>query len=271
MRKGSVIVLGPTDVGKSTLCVYLLNRLRSAGQDARIIDADIGQADIGPPTSIALSSPNRPITSLTELTPESMIFIGHTTPSYVEAKLIRGIGRLAVRAAPPITIINTDGWIAEREAISYKINLITQIQPQLVLGLGRSSELQPILEGVRSHILHVHAAENVLARSRADRKKLRAWRYRRFLEGGGITRTPFSNVRLSAPKNLPVVSPANSSALRNLMVGILDTSGFLTQIGILTDVESDAIRIYSRQRDAISRIELGFVKLTPLGREIGFI
>ena len=271
MRKGRVIVLGPTDVGKSTLCVYLLNRLGIAGRDVRVIDADIGQTDVGPPTSIALASSAQPITSLTELTPELALFIGHTTPSYVEAKLINGIRRLGAQGGAPLTIINTDGWVAEREAIRYKIDLITQVQPQLVLALACGDELHAILEGVRSSIMHVNAAENVLSRSRADRKALRAWGYRRFLEGGGTIRIPFSNVRFYAPKHFPAVTAVNRRVLRNLMIGILDAAGYLTHIGILFDVEPDAVRVYSRQRDAISRIELGFVKLTPSGREIGFI
>ena len=45
MNQGKVAVIGPTDVGKSTLCVYLVNRL--LGQKLSIIDADVGQAGSG--------------------------------------------------------------------------------------------------------------------------------------------------------------------------------------------------------------------------------
>jgi len=271
MQRGTVIVLGPTDVGKSTLCVYLLNRLGHTEQGVRIIDADIGQTDVGPPTSIALASPTQPVASLTELTPELALFIGHTTPSYVEAKLINGIRRLAAHEGAPLTVINTDGWVAEREAARYKISLISQVQPELVLGLACGDELQAILDTVQSHVMRVSAAENVLSRSRADRKMLRTWGYRRFLSGGETMKIPFSNVRFSAPKHFPAITAVNRSALRNLIIGIIDAAGYLTNIGILLDVEPDGVRIYSKQRDAISQIELGFVKLTPSGREIGFI
>lgn len=78
MKNGKVAVIGPTDVGKSTLCVYLVNVL--LGLKLFIIDADVGQADLGPPTTIARAEPKKPITSLTELVPDARIFIGHTSP-----------------------------------------------------------------------------------------------------------------------------------------------------------------------------------------------
>ena len=67
MNQGKVAVIGPADVGKSTLCVYLVNRL--LGQKLFIIDADVGQADLGPPTTIARAEPKNSVTSLTELVP----------------------------------------------------------------------------------------------------------------------------------------------------------------------------------------------------------
>lgn len=49
MERGKVMVLGATDVGKSTLCAYLVNTLTARGLRLRVVDGDLGQADIGPP------------------------------------------------------------------------------------------------------------------------------------------------------------------------------------------------------------------------------
>jgi polynucleotide 5'-hydroxyl-kinase GRC3/NOL9 len=271
MREGKVIILGRTDVGKSTLCVYLLNRLRREGRNPRIIDADIGQADLGPPTTIAKATPTQPIVSLTELDPTATLFIGHTTPSYVERKLIKGIQRLAANEEGSLTIINTDGWVTEPNAIRYKINLITVTNPDLVLGMAYANELKPIMSSVRAHTMQVDAAKNVLARTRYDRRTARTSGYRRSLEGGVVSTVPLSKVRFIRPSHFPAVTARNSMALRNIIIGLLDEAGYLTQIGILIDVRPDAVRVYSRQRDAISNVELGFVKLSTSGREIGFL
>jgi polynucleotide 5'-hydroxyl-kinase GRC3/NOL9 len=134
MNQGKVAVIGPTDVGKSTLCVYLVNRL--LGQKMFIIDADVGQADLGPPTTIGRAASKNSITSLTELVPDARIFIGDTSPGQVKEKLIDGIQRLSTGTEDALTIINTDGWIADPEAIQYKIDLITQTKPDLVIALG---------------------------------------------------------------------------------------------------------------------------------------
>jgi polynucleotide 5'-kinase involved in rRNA processing len=43
-----VLVLGDSNAGKSTFCLYLANRCISAGMKPCIVDSDIGQSDLGP-------------------------------------------------------------------------------------------------------------------------------------------------------------------------------------------------------------------------------
>lgn len=271
MQEGKVIILGPTDVGKSTLCVYLVNKLLNDLQNLRVIDADIGQTDLGPPTTIARAAALQPIASLPELAPDARLFIGHTSPSYVQRKLIRGIQKLSSKCEGALTIINTDGWIAERDAILYKIDLITNVNPELVLGLEYADELQPILASVRAHSMKIDAAKNALERSRGDRRDIRVSSYRRFLEGALTRSINLRGIQISVPGHFPSVTALNSRKLRNLIIGLLDEDGYLMQIGILTDIERDAVRIYSRPAEEISTIEVGYVKLSTSGREIGFL
>lgn len=147
MEKGKVILIGMTDVGKSTLSTYLTNKLLGKQLSLHMIDGDIGQADIGPPTTIGYSIPTTPISSLVELRPESIIFVGHTNASQVETKIIDGIRRLSNRTQDSLTIINTDGWVLDSEAISYKIRMMAATEPDLVIGVATGGELQPILSG----------------------------------------------------------------------------------------------------------------------------
>ena len=271
MQEGNVVILGPTDVGKSTLCVYLLNRLMRDVEILHIVDADIGQTDLGPPTSIAVATPTQPITSLTELRADATLFIGHTSPTYVQSKLISGIKRLATMDENSLTIINTDGWIAELAAIRYKINLINEIEPNLILGLAMGDELQPILRGVRNCTMQLDAAKNVLGRSRGDRRGIRASSYRRFLEGA-ITNTVYlRDIEISAPNSFPSATEFNSNKLRNLIIGLLDDDGYLMQIGILLNIEHNLLRFYSKPVREIRNISIGYVKISTSGSEIGFI
>ena len=271
MREGRLVVIGPPDVGKSTLCVYLVNKLLQSGQSVHIIDADIGQADIGPPTTIAGTSPTHPVASLQELTPDGRLFIGHISPSAFERKIISGIKRLAERSEGSLTIINTDGWVADREAILYKINLLTEVNPDLVLGIAYSNELEPILGGVHFHSMKIDAAKDSLKRSRIDRKSIRADGYRRFLEGGVTRRVHLGGVKLSLPPRIPRASAFNNHLLNNLIVGLLDNEDHLLEIGILIDIDREAAVIYSRRTEGVRKIEVGYVRLSMSGREIGFL
>lgn len=74
--KKTVMVIGATDVGKSTLCSFLINKMLSRSITVHMIDADIGQGEIGPPTTIAMATPIHQILSLADLQPQSMIFLG---------------------------------------------------------------------------------------------------------------------------------------------------------------------------------------------------
>lgn len=147
MERGKVMVLGATDVGKSTLCAYLVNTLTARGLRLRVVDGDLGQADIGPPATIASALPVSPIASLVDLPPETIEFVGNTSPSGIEIKVFNALRRLSERNGSLLTIINSDGWIADPEAITYKIKMIAELEPDLVVALTTGSEVHPILSG----------------------------------------------------------------------------------------------------------------------------
>ena len=271
LREGRVMILGPPDVGKSTLCVYLVNKMLQAGQGPCVVDADLGQADMGPPTTIARAVPTQPIASLQELTPDRRLFIGHISPSGCEQKLIRDIHGLSAGGEKRLTIINTDGWVAGPDAVRYKVNLLTRLQPDLVLALAYSNELDPILSGVRFHSMTIAAAKETLERSRVDRRSIRTDAYRRFLEGAVTRRVSKETVQLSFPPGYRGVSIPDRRALSNLIVGILDNEGYLVQIGTLIRIDDEGVLIYSRPAEALHHIEVGHVKLSISGDEIGFL
>ncbi len=50
LEKKRIIIIGPTNSGKSTLSLYLANVFLNHGLKPLLIDADIGQGDLAPPT-----------------------------------------------------------------------------------------------------------------------------------------------------------------------------------------------------------------------------
>ncbi|UCE43851.1 MAG: hypothetical protein JSV57_05765, partial [Candidatus Bathyarchaeota archaeon] len=79
-RPLTVMVMGEVDSGKTSFCTYLLNQALRMKWKAAIIDADLGQSDVGPPATIGFSPITEPITDLFEIEAERAYFVGLTSP-----------------------------------------------------------------------------------------------------------------------------------------------------------------------------------------------
>jgi polynucleotide 5'-hydroxyl-kinase GRC3/NOL9 len=79
-RPGVVVLLGASDSGKTTLARILTERCTAAGRTVGLVDGDIGQSSLGPPTTVGLAilSPNLPITPSPR--PQVLHFVGSTSP-----------------------------------------------------------------------------------------------------------------------------------------------------------------------------------------------
>ncbi len=54
-RPGVVMLLGASDSGKTTLGRILAEKLTAAGRTVGLVDGDVGQSSIGPPTTVGLA------------------------------------------------------------------------------------------------------------------------------------------------------------------------------------------------------------------------
>lgn len=78
--KGIVMVIGASDTGKSTLVNYLARELYNKGNKVCVIDGDVGQSIIGPPTTIGLAFIKTAIKDIHMIKPDFMFFVGSTSP-----------------------------------------------------------------------------------------------------------------------------------------------------------------------------------------------
>ena len=51
-RARVTMVVGASDTGKTTLTAYLAGALAARGETVAVVDADVGQSEIGPPTTV---------------------------------------------------------------------------------------------------------------------------------------------------------------------------------------------------------------------------
>ena len=121
-----MVVVGPPDVGKSTLCNYLANMGVRCNRTPLLVDLDCGQNSIGVPGTIGtvmVERPSNPETGKFERYGSLLLHYGHTTPT-VNTKLYCAlVQRMAdVVAAKQNSdqkvneagcIINTCGWMGD--------------------------------------------------------------------------------------------------------------------------------------------------------------
>ena len=77
----SILVTGPTDAGKTTLSTCIMNQAINRGLRPAIIDADVGQGDLGPPTAIGCGVVQSQILNLRDVLPKYFEFVGNTNPA----------------------------------------------------------------------------------------------------------------------------------------------------------------------------------------------
>lgn len=197
-----VMVIGDVDCGKTTFCTFLTNKALAKANPIAIIDADIGQADIGSPTTIGLGIVKEPLMDLFTVKARNAYFVGVTSPSEAADKVIQGLitlKREATDLGVNFIVINTDGWIQGDEAKLYKIKIARTLKPNIIIGIQREAELSPILSALETEGMKVYRLETSVAvkrRDREERKRLRELGYKKFLRGSKLSFLPISWVKI---------------------------------------------------------------------------
>lgn len=151
LAKGVIAVVGPTDTGKTTFCSLLANRLIDAGSAVPIVDADIGQAEIGPPGVISLGIADRPFARLGDLSPRAMSFVGTTSPARNPSASIVGAARMVARARQeeaPLVLVDTSGLVHGGPARFLKLAKLDIIAPSHIVALQRNTEMMPLVHAL---------------------------------------------------------------------------------------------------------------------------
>jgi polynucleotide 5'-hydroxyl-kinase GRC3/NOL9 len=195
----TVIIIGGVDSGKTSFCAYLGNRALKMKRTVALIDADLGQSDLGPPASVGSRRLTKAVIDPFELGAENIVFIGVTSPSVNVSLVVEGIEKLKARIQQDrvdVLVINTDGWIEGEDAIRYKIALVKQVKPDLLVGIQEENELTFLLGALtETHRLSIESPSMLRKRDREERKLLRELGYKKYLKGAGAETFPLRWVK----------------------------------------------------------------------------
>uniref|UniRef100_A0A0D9VDT1 Protein CLP1 homolog n=1 Tax=Leersia perrieri TaxID=77586 RepID=A0A0D9VDT1_9ORYZ len=197
-----VIVVGPSDSGKSTLCKMLLSWAAKQGWKPTYVDLDIGQGSITIPGCISATPIEKPIDIVDGIPLEMPLayFYGHPTPS-VSPDVYRALmkelaqtldkqfsGNSESRAAG--MIINTMGWVENLglELLHNSIEIF-KADEKLWKILKDAARNKPNIDVVK-----LHKSEGVVPRNPKYRQKTRSFRIKEYFYGIANDLAPHSNI-----------------------------------------------------------------------------
>jgi polynucleotide 5'-hydroxyl-kinase GRC3/NOL9 len=258
VRKGTVLFLGRSDAGKSTLVRYLLGELALSGTPVGLVDADLGQSWLALPGTVSratfLAPPGRHGARWEELS-----FLGAVTPVRVISLLSAEAGRFVrrARAEAPVVLIDSTGLVDGAFGRALKLAKIRAVAPDLVVAVEAGGELEPIV-GTLPGAAVARLAPSPLAkrRSPAVRYRYRHARLAAYLHG--------ARERLFATRRLVFIhhglpaDPAFALPGAGTVVGL--NHGTETRaLGVVVEADGDSLVVLTPLASArgIDRIVLG--------------
>jgi len=135
-----VMIVGPTDSGKTTLAGWLGDRLAEVAPTG-MVDADVGQSQIGPPATVGWR--------LAGSGHAHCYFVGDVSPASRPATALSALLR-AVRdaeaAGAAYTVIDTTGYIEGDGAVAFKTAKVEMLAPLDVLVIGDDRPARRLLK-----------------------------------------------------------------------------------------------------------------------------
>jgi polynucleotide 5'-hydroxyl-kinase GRC3/NOL9 len=260
------VFMGGLDSGKSTLARATAAHALHLGRTVAYLDADVAQKTVGPPATVGLKHLRGP----DDLTLERMAdadelgFVGSTSPQDHLLPLVGALQRLRDRAragGAELVVVDTGGEVSGIRGQLVKYYKVDMLEPDLVVGVQRGEELEPILGvvqrffGVETISAPVHPS--VVLSSVEDRMQQRERAMARYFE------RPLHRFRVKPTVFMPTLPPLfELETLDRLLVGLSDGAGGFLGLGVLEHVPEDGgLRLISPVAEPPKALRLGSVRL----------
>jgi len=262
----TVMFLGALDSGKSTLTRALLAAALDAGRSCAYLDADPGQTSVGPPATVGMKlvRSRDDLVSDRLAVADGLAFVGSTSAQGHVLPMVTGSAgllRKAHDAGADFVAVDTSGMVSGIHGQLLKYHKMELLQPDLVVGLQRGEELQPLLGIAQrffaTEVVSLGIHPGVVPTSVEQRAEHREAAMRRYFSG------QLHRFRVKPTVFLPALPPLfDLSVLDRLIVGCSDGAGSYVGVGYLEHVPEDGgLRLISPVADAPKALRLGSVRL----------
>ncbi|MBU7009575.1 MAG: hypothetical protein HXS46_02705 [Theionarchaea archaeon] len=179
-KKGIVMIIGAPDTGKTTFAAFLANEALQKGISVAVIDSDIGQSDIGPPSTIGLAFPQHKINRISNVTADEFYFVGTTSVQDI-CDMVLGLEQLVENALTKadLVIIDTCGYVSGDTGRRLKMQKLQAVTPDIMVALQRKDELNPIIRNWRGEVIQAQVPKGVRKVPRHMRREIRESRWRK--------------------------------------------------------------------------------------------
>jgi len=187
---GTLFLIGESDSGKSTLAAVLANEGFTAGRSAAIVDADVGQSNIGPPACVGLAGVCGTFGSLADLPATAIDFVGACSPMRHLLQAAASTAALvssARKTGAETIVVDTTGLVSGGVARALKGAKIRLVKPDAIVALQADDEVEHLLAGYRGRssprVLRLRPSRAVRSRSREERAERRQRKFADYFAG----------------------------------------------------------------------------------------
>ncbi|MBI3087347.1 MAG: hypothetical protein HYY91_00450 [Candidatus Omnitrophica bacterium] len=255
-RPRVTLLLGASDTGKTTLLEQCLAERDDSGPLA-VVDCDVGQSHLGPPTTIGWGVIPLPFTGWRHVEVAGFAFTGAVSPEGNVETFLDAAGRMVEAAGrhAASVVVDTTGLVDGELGRTLKRRKVERLRPDLIVAVQREGELEALLQALPSvSIERLPAPPACTRRNLAQRAAYRDAQLARYFANSVMQRVSLRDVSLTGvgpdwPGGRVTVSPA---ALMDCVVGLRSARGEDLALGLVRDVghEPPALTLLTPQRDA---------------------
>ena len=173
----------------------------------------------------------------------------------------------AIHRQADVILINTDGFVAGNEAIRYKLSLIKELKPNIVVGVQIRDELATLMSYLGGGgVLTVTPSSALSLRTAEKRRILREMTYAKYLRKSKLQCYPLSQITVE-PRN---AVPKKQDPEKGLLVGLYGWGSRFLGIGVLRAINAErrTLKIQTAVTTTPHRLIIGKVFLNRKLQEI---
>jgi len=256
------MLVGDVDSGKTSLATFLANGLRTRGLCVGIVDADLGQSEIGPPTTVGLGLVQRTLARPSDADVAGLSFVGSTSPEGHVASTVAATREMVERAMAlelDRIIVDTSGLVAGPLGRALKQRKIQAVDPDLLICLERGEECS-FADSLpeRRDLLRLRVSEHARPRSAAERRRYRESALATYFTGAERRELAVAGLTFRATADRAEALGCFDAGLEGALVGLDDAAGKTLGIGVVRAADDRVLTIDTPVYDVgVAGVRLG--------------